>query len=171
MAVQSLPKEQNIKAMDNKSFRRFFRRKSPEELLASSKSELKKTLTATDLIVLGVGAVIGAGIFALSGTAAAGGGGHIGAGPALTVSLIFAAIACSFSALCYAEFAAMIPIAGSAFTYTYATLGEVAAWFIGWMLILEYIIGNITVVSSWSGYLMKFLQGFEGGTNYVDRSG
>jgi len=144
-------------------FSRFLRKKSPEELIScSEKNQLNKTLTAFDLVVLGVGAVIGAGIFALSGTAAAGGGGHIGAGPALTVSLVFAAIACSFAALCYAEFAALIPVAGSAFTYTYATLGELAAWFIGWMLVLEYVIGNITVVSSWSGYMVTFLRGFEG---------
>ncbi len=143
-------------------FARFLRKKSPDDFINGSKSELSKTLTAFDLIVLGVGAVIGAGIFALSGTAAVGGAGHIGAGPALMISLIFAALACSFSALCYAEFAAMIPVAGSAFTYTYATLGELAAWFIGWMLILEYLIGNIAVVSSWSGYLVNFLKGFEG---------
>ncbi|OGI03025.1 MAG: hypothetical protein A2Y25_03665 [Candidatus Melainabacteria bacterium GWF2_37_15] len=144
-------------------FSRYFRKKCPDELIrTANKCQLNKTLNAFDLIVLGIGAVIGAGIFALAGTAAVGSSGHVGAGPALIVSLIFAALACSFSALCYAEFASMIPVAGSAFTYTYATLGEIAAWFIGWMLVLEYLIGNITVVSSWSGYLMNFLAGFKG---------
>lgn len=163
MAVESLPVKEVMETTESSLFTRFLRKKSPEELMeASKKCNLKKTLTAFDLIVLGVGAVIGAGIFALSGTAAVGGGGHVGAGPALMVSLIFAAMACSFSALCYAEFAALIPVAGSAFTYTYATLGELAAWFIGWMLVLEYLIGNIAVVSSWSGYLVNFLKGFEG---------
>ena len=140
-----------------------FRKKNPDVLVdCAKKNQLKKTLTAFDLIVLGIGAVIGAGIFALSGTAAAGSSGHLGAGPAVIISLILAAVACSFSALCYAEFAAMIPVAGSAYTYTYATLGEIAAWFIGWMLMLEYAIGNITVASSWSGYMMSFLSGFKG---------
>ena len=166
MAVNNLSErecEEVLEKTESSLFGRFLRRKSPEELIKCSEEKgLQKTLSAFDLVVLGVGAVIGAGIFALAGTAAAGGGDHIGAGPALVVSLILSAIACSFAALCYAEFAAMIPIAGSAFTYTYATLGELAAWFIGWMLILEYIIGNIAVVSSWSGYLMNFLHGFDG---------
>lgn len=165
MAIEELAKTNQQNSMEyteTNIFSRFLRKKSPEELLNSSTGKLNKTLTAFDLVVLGVGAVIGAGIFALAGTAAVGGGGHIGAGPALTVSLIFAALACSLAALCYAEFAALIPVAGSAFTYTYATLGELAAWFIGWMLVLEYMIGNIAVVSSWSGYLMNFLKGFEG---------
>lgn len=149
--------------LDNRGLNKFFRTKSPDELISGAKkNNLNKTLTAFDLVILGVGAVIGAGIFALTGTAAAGGGEHVGAGPALVISLILAAVACSFAALCYAEFASMIPVAGSAFTYTYATLGELAAWFIGWMLVLEYLIGNITVVSSWSGYLMNFLKGFSG---------
>ncbi len=162
MAVDNLSEQENhalVEKTESGIFSRFLRKKSPEELIKGS-GGLNKTLTAFDLIILGVGAVIGAGIFALSGTAIAGGAGHIGAGPALIVSMIFAALACSFAALCYAEFAALIPVAGSAFTYTYATLGELAAWFIGWMLILEYIIGNITVASSWSGYMVAFLKGF-----------
>lgn len=166
MAVDNLAeteKNEGIEKTESGLFGRFLRKKSPEQLIScSKKNQLNKTLSAFDLVVLGVGAVIGAGIFALSGTAAAGGAGHIGAGPALVVSLVFAAIACSFAALCYAEFAALIPVAGSAFTYTYATLGELAAWFIGWMLVLEYVIGNITVASSWSGYMVSFLKGFEG---------
>lgn len=140
-----------------------FRKRNPDALVAcAKKNNLKRSLTAFDLIVLGIGAVIGAGIFALSGTAAAGSATHMGAGPAVMISLVLAAFACSFSALCYAEFAAMIPVAGSAYTYTYATLGEIAAWFIGWMLMLEYAIGNIAVASSWSGYLVNFLKGFSG---------
>jgi len=163
MAVDNLVQNNTeIEKTESNIFANFLRKKSPDDFINSSKSELSKTLTAFDLIVLGVGAVIGAGIFALSGTAAVGGAGHVGAGPALIVSLVLAALACSFSALCYAEFAAMIPVAGSAFTYTYATLGELAAWFIGWMLVLEYLIGNIAVASSWSGYLVNFLKGFEG---------
>lgn len=144
-------------------FTSVFRKKNPDVLInAANNNKLKRSLTAFDLTILGIGGVIGAGIFALSGTAAAGSSTHLGAGPAVIISLILAATACSLSALCYAEFAAMIPVAGSAYTYTYATLGEISAWFIGWMLMLEYAIGNITVASSWSGYLVNFLSGFKG---------
>lgn len=135
--------------------------KSPDELIAESKkSELKKTLTVVDLIVIGIGAVVGTGIFTIVGIAAQGGPEGVGAGPALVVSMIIAALACVFSALCYSEFASMIPVAGSAYTYTYATMGEFAAWMVGWILMLEYAIGNITVASAWTGYLFQFLQGF-----------
>ena len=140
-----------------------FRKKSTDVLInGANNNTLKRTLNAFDLTILGIGAIVGAGIFALIGTASAGSAGHLGAGPGIILSLILTAMACSFAALCYAEFAAMIPVAGSAYTYTYATLGEISAWFIGWMLMLEYAIGNITVASSWSGYLMNFLQGFQG---------
>lgn len=140
-----------------------FRKKNPDALIRTAKSnQLKRSLSAFDLTILGIGAIIGAGIFALIGTASAGSEGHVGAGPGIILSLVLTAVACSFAALCYAEFAAMIPVAGSAYTYTYATLGEIAAWFIGWMLMLEYAIGNITVASSWSGYVMNFLKGFQG---------
>jgi len=108
-------------------FTNVFRKKNPDALINSANNnKLKRSLTAFDLTVLGIGGVIGAGIFALLGTAAAGSSTHIGAGPAVIVSLILAATACSLSALCYAEFAAMIPVAGSAYTYTYATLGEIS---------------------------------------------
>ncbi len=144
-------------------FTSVFRKKNPDVLINSTKNnKLNRSLTAFDLTILGIGAVIGAGIFALSGIAAAGSSSYVGAGPAVILSLVLAATACSLAALCYAEFAAMIPVAGSAYTYTYATLGEIAAWFIGWMLMLEYAIGNITVASSWSGYLTNFLGGFKG---------
>ncbi|MBS2034082.1 amino acid permease [bacterium] len=123
-------------------------------------SGLKRVLGAKDLIALGIGAIIGAGIFATTGTAAAGGGGHVGAGPAIVLSYVLVAIACGFCALCYAEFASVIPIAGSAYTYAYVTLGELAAWIIGWDLILEYAVGNVAVAISWAGYFASFLRGF-----------
>ncbi|EKE03136.1 MAG: hypothetical protein ACD_20C00251G0007 [uncultured bacterium] len=142
---------------------RIFKKKNPDELVdGANKTSFKKTLSAFDLIILGIGAVIGAGIFTLSGTAAAGSAGHVGAGPGLILSFIFAGFACALAGLCYAEFAAMIPVSGSAYTYTHATLGEIAAWLIGWALMLEYAIGNITVATGWSGYLMQFLGGFKG---------
>jgi APA family basic amino acid/polyamine antiporter len=121
---------------------------------------LKRVLSATDLTLLGIGAVIGAGIFATVGTAAAGAVGRPGAGPALILSFVLAATACAFAALCYAEFAAMIPVSGSAYTYAYATLGEFMAWIIGWDLILEYAIGNVGVAVSWSDYFTNLLAGF-----------
>lgn len=140
-----------------------FSKKSPDELIATSKkSELKKTLNVFDLIVIGIGAVVGTGIFTIIGTAIQGGPEGIGAGSAVVISMIFAAVACVFSALCYSEIAAMIPVAGSAYTYTYATMGEFMAWMVGWILMLEYAIGNITVASAWTGYFVQFLKGFKG---------
>ncbi|MFL5762328.1 MAG: amino acid permease [Bacteroidia bacterium] len=134
-----------------------FRRKSLESLLAqSAESEagLKRTLGAWSLVALGIGAIIGAGLFVR--TAAASGE---AAGPAVTLSFIIAAVGCAFAGLCYAEFAAMIPIAGSAYTYAYATMGELIAWIIGWALILEYALGAATVSIAWSEYLNKLLDG------------
>ena len=143
---------------------------------------MKRSLTAFDLTCLGIGAIIGSGIFALTGTAAAGEAtqanassmttpvinfiqswishapivlGRPGAGPAVVLSFIVAAIACGFAALCYAELASMIPVSGSAYTYSYATLGELVAWIIGWDLILEYAVGNMAVAVGWSGYFVK----------------
>jgi APA family basic amino acid/polyamine antiporter len=116
---------------------------------------LKRALGPTNLISLGIGAIIGTGIFVLTGTAAAN---H--AGPAILLSFVLAAIACVFAGLCYAEFASMIPVAGSAYTYGYATLGEFVAWIIGWDLILEYALGAATVASGWSGYVLSILQDF-----------
>ena len=136
--------------------------KNPDDMIADSKETgLNKTLTWIDLIVLGIGAVIGAGIFSMVGSAVVGTNGHPGAGPALVVSMIIAAVACIFSALCYAEFAAMIPVSGGVYTYTFATMGELAAWMVGWVLMLQYTIGNIAVACSWTGYLFQFLRGFE----------
>lgn len=133
-------------------------RKNPDEALAGAKDGgLEKTLGVWDLIILGVGAIIGSGIFAVVGTAAAG---ESGAGPALMVSMVIAAIACIFSALCYSEFSTMIPVAGGAYTYTFATLGECMAWLIGWILMLEYAIGFIAVACAWTNHFMQFIKGF-----------
>ena len=163
---------------------KLFQTKSPDHLIRESETEerkMRRTLSAFDLTCLGIGAIIGAGIFSLVGSAAAGqvfsgkmqtpvsnfliawiNGtevvlGRPGAGPALIISFIVAAIACGFAALCYAELASMIPVSGSAYTYSYATLGELIAWIIGWDLILEYAVGNMAVAVSWSSYFCKFL--------------
>lgn len=135
--------------------------KNPDNMIKQAEcGGLKKTLGAFDLIVLGVGAIIGSGIFTVVGIAAAGSAESVGAGPGLIISMILASLACVFSALCYSEFASMIPAAGSAYLYTYATMGEFMAWIIGWVLMLEYLVGYIAVVSAWSGYFMQFLKGF-----------
>jgi len=136
--------------------------KSPDELIeAGSNSGLKKTLNIFDLIIIGIGAVVGTGIFTIIGSAIQGGQDGVGAGPAVIISMILAAIASVFSALSYSEISAMIPVAGSAYTYTYATMGEFMAWMVGWILMLEYAIGNITVASAWTGYFVQFLKGFK----------
>src|SRR5437868_7600173 len=118
----------------------------------SSGNQLRRALTATQLTLLGIGGIIGTGIFVLTGTAAAN---H--AGPALPLAFIVAAIGCTLAGLCYAEFASMIPVSGSAYSYSYATLGEGVAWFIGWNLILEYLFAVATVSVGWSGYLVSLL--------------
>ena len=121
---------------------------------ASSETEhgLKRTLSAWNLVLLGIGAIIGAGFFVLTGNAAA-----ENAGPAIALSFIIGGIACGFAGLCYAEMASTVPIAGSAYTYAYATMGEFIAWLIGWDLILEYMVGATTVAVGWSGYVCSFL--------------
>ncbi|HZS80628.1 MAG TPA: amino acid permease [Herbaspirillum sp.] len=133
-----------------------FRTKSLDELIQTSKRPggLKKVLGPIDLVMLGIGAIVGTGIFVLTGT------GALTAGPALMLSFVIAAIACCFAALCYAEFASAIPVAGSIYTYSYATLGEIIAWLIGWDLILEYGLATATVSVGWSGYLQSLLSGF-----------
>ena len=137
------------------------RKKHPDEFLEQSAAGgLKKTLSAFDLIILGISAIIGAGIFVMIGSAVIGTTERVGAGPALVISIFLVAIACIFPALCYAEFASMIPVSGSAYIYTFATMGELPAWMMGWVLMLEYAIGTIAVASSWTGYLIKFFQGF-----------
>jgi len=145
------------------SLKTLFVRKTLDELKREAEEpehRLKRVLGPVELTALGIGAIVGAGIFAVTGTAAAGSAHHIGAGPALVISFIITAIACGFSALAYSEFASMIPIAGSAYTYSYATMGELVAWIIGWDLILEYAVGNVAVAVSWAGYFKEFLRGF-----------
>src|SRR3954470_1978358 len=140
-----------------------FRTKSLDDLVAETKEEghqLKKVLGPWNLIALGIGSIIGAGIFATIGTAAAGDAHRPGAGPALMISFILTAVVCGFTALCYAEFASMVPVAGSAYTYSYGTLGELVAWIIGWDLMIEYAIGNVAVAISWANYANTFLEGF-----------
>src|SRR5947207_7230364 len=128
-------------------------------------NSLKRSLGAADLIMLAIGAVIGAGIFGAIGTAAAGQTGpggeviRLGAGPALVFSFVLLGGACALAGLCYAELAAMIPQAGSAYAYSYATLGELVAWIIGWDLILEYAVGNVAVAISWGDYFNTLLRG------------
>src|SRR6516164_2475883 len=160
-----------------------FRKKSPDHLIAEAampERQMKRALGPLALTCIGIGAIIGTGIFALAGTAAAGEQieasiwktpilnfmqswmshaplvfGRPGAGPAVMVSFVVAALACGFAALSYAELASMIPVSGSAYTYSYATLGELIAWIIGWDLILEYAVGNMAVAVGWSGYFVK----------------
>ena len=130
------------------------RKKDIGDMLANYHSPLKKELKTFDLTMLGIGAIIGTGIFVLTGT------GALTAGPGLMISFVLAAIACLFASLCYAEFAAMVPESGSAYTYSYTTLGEIVAFIIGWDLMLEYLFAVSTVSAGWSGYFQSFLAGF-----------
>ncbi len=157
---RSLVTKQTCKLMNLTTL---FRRKSVEKIQYDAAhglgdgeggSGLKKTLGVVDLTALGIAAVIGAGIFSTIGNAAFNGG------PAVAGLFIFTAIACAFAALCYAEFASMIPVAGSAYTYAYASFGELIAWIIGWDLLMEYAIGNIAVAISWSDYFTSLLAGY-----------
>ena len=135
-----------------------FQKKSLDKIIAESEGgavHLKRTLGPVNLVALGIGAVIGAGLFSLTGIAAAD---H--AGPAVVLSFVVAAIGCAFAGMCYSEFATMIPIAGSAYTYAYATMGELLAWIIGWDLVIEYAIGAATVSVSWSSYVVRLLHRF-----------
>lgn len=135
--------------------RAYLRRKSIEMDGTENDSGLKRSLSAIDLTLLGVGGIIGAGIFVLTGQAAA-----LHAGPAIMLSFILAGIACALAAYCYSELASMIPVAGSAYTYAYVAFGEIIAWMIGWALILEFSLGAATVAIGWSGYLVSFLDMF-----------
>jgi APA family basic amino acid/polyamine antiporter len=138
---------------------RLFRKKTIESIIKHSENEagnevrLKKNLKVGDLTALGIAAIIGAGIFSTIGNAAVSGG------PAVSLLFLFTAIACGFSAMCYAQFASSIPISGSAYTYSYASFGELVAWIIGWDLIMEYAVGNIAVAISWSDYFTALLNG------------
>src|SRR6187551_1893007 len=137
----------------------YFKSKSIPQLISESEEgehTLHRTLSSFNLVTLGIGAIIGAGLFSITGGAAAN-----NAGPGITISFVIAAVACAFAGLCYAEFASMIPVAGSAYTYSYATPGEFVAWVIGWDLVLEYAVGAATVSISWSRYLVKFLAYFD----------
>ncbi len=144
----------------NHFMKNLFVKKNIEHLIAEAKEEgeghLKRTLGPSSLVALGIGAIIGAGLFSITGGAAAN-----NAGPAITISFLVAALGCAFAGLCYAEFASMIPVAGSAYTYSYATMGEFIAWIIGWDLVLEYAVGAATVSISWSRYLVKFLSYYD----------
>jgi len=132
-----------------------FRTKDIDAMLAVARDDgLKKVLGPVDLVMMGIGAIIGTGIFVLTGT------GALTAGPALTVSFVIAALACGFAALCYAEFASAIPVSGSIYTYSYATLGEIVAWMIGWDLLLEYGLATSAVSVGWSGYFQSLMAGF-----------
>ncbi|MFA6028545.1 MAG: amino acid permease [Elusimicrobiota bacterium] len=142
-----------------------FRTKSVDLLLKdaeSSAGKLNKVLGPVDVTMIGIGAIIGAGIFTMVGEAAVGASSGFPAGPSLILSFVLTAVACGFTALCYAELAAMVPISGSAYTYSYATMGELVAWIIGWDLIIEYMIGNVAVAISWSGYFNMLLKSFFG---------
>lgn len=140
-----------------------FRTKNLDQIKAdaegATEGHLKRTLGALDLVSLGIGAIIGTGIFAVIGTAVAGGPAHVGAGPAVSLSFILTAVTCAFCAFCYAEFAALVPISGSAYTYSYATLGEIIAWIIGWDLIIEYAVGNVAVAIGWAAYFHQLMEG------------
>src|ERR1700761_6145421 len=134
--------------------------KKPLDVLLKEAGEsgagtLKRTLSSFNLVTMGIGAIIGAGLFSLTGLAAAN-----NAGPAVVISFVIGAIGCAFAGLCYAEFASMIPIAGSAYTYSYATMGEFVAWVIGWDLVLEYALGAATVSIGWAQYFNQFLLTF-----------
>ncbi|MCK6444810.1 MAG: amino acid permease [Planctomycetes bacterium] len=142
--------------------RGIFQTKSAAAAAASAEggAHLKRSLGAWQLTLLGIGAIIGAGIFSTVGSAVAGGVDRPGAGPAIVLSFVLTAVCCGFSALCYAEFASRVPVSGSAYTYAYATLGELIGWIIGWDLIIEYAIGNVAIAISWASYFADFLEGF-----------
>ncbi|MBI4811484.1 MAG: amino acid permease [Ignavibacteriales bacterium] len=143
-------------------FRQLFKTKNLDVILRQSEEperQLKRALGPVDLIALGIGAIIGSGIFATVGTAVAGDAMRPGAGPAIILSFFLTAVACAFCGLCYAEFASSVPISGSAYTYSYATLGELVAWIIGWDLIIEYAVGNVAVAIAWAAYFHQLCAG------------
>ncbi len=145
------------------SLRQLLARKPVDRVLSEAEAPetgLRRALGKWQLTALGVGAIVGAGIFATTGSAIAGAGERLGAGPAIVLSFLLTALACGFAALCYAELAAMVPVSGSAYTYAYASMGELAAWIIGWDLIIEYAVGNIAVAISWAGYFVELLRHF-----------
>jgi len=143
-------------------YKQLFKTKSLDSIIKASEAperQLKRVLGPFDLIALGIGAIIGSGIFATVGTAVAGDAMRPGAGPAIILSFFLTAVACAFCGLCYAEFASSVPISGSAYTYSYATLGELVAWIIGWDLIIEYAVGNVAVAIAWAAYFHQLCEG------------
>src|SRR5437016_11205013 len=150
-----------IRQVDSVLRGQLFARKTVDQCIADSEvgGGMRRTLGAVQLTALGIGAIIGAGIFAAIGTAISGDAGHVGAGAAIVVSIVLAGVTSALAAITYSEFAAMIPISGSAYTYAYATLGELVAWILGWDLILEYAVGNIAVAIGWAGYFDSLLRG------------
>jgi APA family basic amino acid/polyamine antiporter len=143
-------------------FSQLFRRKGLDIILhdiETSESKLNRVLGPFDIVMLGIGAIIGSGIFATIGTAVAGDAIRAGAGPGIVLSFVLTAVACAFCGLCYAEFASLVPISGSAYTYAYATLGELVAWIIGWDLIIEYAVGNVAVAIAWAAYFQQLCAG------------
>lgn len=144
---------------------RLFKKKDISAILSEpteTKGGLKRSLSATNLVTLGIGAIVGTGIFVITGQAAA-----MYAGPALTISFVISALGCIMAGLCYAEFAAMIPVSGGVYSYSYTTMGEILAWFVGWILILEYLFACSSVAVGWSGYMLSLLDGW--GINFPDR--
>ena len=138
---------------------RLFKKKDISAVLGEPDKEggkLKRSLSATNLVTLGIGAIVGTGIFVITGQAAA-----MYAGPALTISFVISALGCVMAGLCYAEFAAMIPVSGGVYSYSYTTMGEVLAWFVGWILVLEYLFASSSVAVGWSGYLLSLLHGWD----------
>ncbi|WP_419033727.1 amino acid permease [Dysgonomonas gadei] len=144
---------------------RLFKKKDISAILSEpteTKGGLKRSLSATNLVTLGIGAIVGTGIFVITGQAAA-----MYAGPALTISFVISALGCIMAGLCYAEFAAMIPVSGGVYSYSYTTMGEILAWFVGWILILEYLFACSSVAVGWSGYMLSLLDGW--GIDFPDR--
>lgn len=144
---------------------RLFKKKDISAILSEpteTKGGLKRSLSATNLVTLGIGAIVGTGIFVITGQAAA-----MYAGPALTISFVISALGCIMAGLCYAEFAAMIPVSGGVYSYSYTTMGEILAWFVGWILILEYLFACSSVAVGWSGYMLSLLDGWS--INFPDR--
>ncbi len=152
------PRAAALKILEEMKQMNLFVKKPISQLIESAEGgeyQLKRSLGALNLVSLGIGAIIGAGLFSLTGIAAA-----ENAGPAVVLSFVVAAIGCTFAGMCYSELASMIPVAGSAYTYAYATMGEFIAWIIGWDLVLEYAVASSVVAVSWSGYVGSFLQDF-----------
>lgn len=157
-----LSNDPHVLRKDSLKLQRLFATKKLDDMIADVEApdrQLKRVLGSFDIVMLGIGAIIGSGIFATIGTAVAGDALRQGAGPAIVVSFLLTAVACAFCGLCYAEFASLVPVSGSAYTYSYATLGELVAWIIGWDLIIEYAVGNVAVAIAWGAYFHQLCAG------------